>query len=290
MNAAGKLLICPICKSGLKHMEAQNSYKCMNRHSFDIARQGYVNLLPSNQKSSRSPGDSGEMVQARRTFLARGYYEPLSDRIDELVINHLSGLEQNMHTVLDIGCGEGYYLSRLLDAASSKEISVDAYGLDISKDAVRTASSTIKKGNWLVGNSHHIPIKGGSFDCVLSVFSPIAGSEVVRLLKSSGLFIRVLPGPNHLIQMRRIIYPEVQISPEPDSGELYPGLVFKETVKVDYPIKLTTAELNDLVRMTPHYWKTTKADKEALNRINELSVTVDMRILVYGSAKEAYNV
>ncbi len=279
MKFTGKNLICPICKSGLKPIEALNACQCMNHHSFDIARQGYVNLLPSNQKNSKAPGDSKDMVQARREFLAKGHYEPLSDRINQQVLHHISHAEGDDATLLDIGCGEGYYLSRLTDLTAEQGIALDLYGMDISKDAVKAATTAVKAGTFLVGNSHHIPLKGRSFDCILSVFSPIASAEVARLLRTTGIFIRVLPGPAHLLQMRQIIYPEVILSPEP--AEHYPELTLFESVPVAYAIKLNTEELASLVKMTPHYWKTTKADKASLNTIDELTVTVDMRILVY---------
>lgn len=290
MKAIGKLLICPICKSGLKYIEAQHAYQCMNRHSFDIARQGYLNLLPSNHKRSKSPGDSLEMVQARREFLAKGYYEPLSDQINALVLEHFSQLEHKPYTLLDIGCGEGYYLGRLMMDAESHALPLEAYGLDISKDAVKSASAAAKRGTWIVGNSHHIPMKGRSCDAILSVFSPIVSVEVARLLKSEGLFIRVLPGVNHLIQLRQIIYPEVILNAGDNPAESDTELRFLRAVPVTYDIRLNTAELIALVKMTPHYWKTTKADKEALHEIDSLTVTVDMRILVYENDKEAHHV
>lgn len=290
MKPTGKLYICPICKSGLKPNEAQSAYQCMNRHSFDIARQGYVNLLASNQKSSKSPGDSAEMVQARREFLSKAYYEPLSDRINRLAVEHFFRVQGKESILLDIGCGEGYYLSRVKKYAGDKDIVLETYGMDISKDAVKCASAAAKTGNWLVGNSHHIPLKGGSFDCVLSVFSPIVASEVARLLKQDGIFIRVLPGTNHLLQMRQIIYPEVILNTEQNHDTDCEELVFHDEVKVVYDIRLTSKELAALVKMTPHYWKTTKADKEVLYETDELTVTIDMRILVYGKEKEATHV
>lgn len=290
MKAAGSLLICPICISPLEMVEAPKNYRCHNGHSYDIARQGYVNLLTSNQKSSKAPGDSKEMVIARSEFLKKGFYSPLSDAINERVAAHLGPLPENEHTLLDIGCGEGYYLSRLKSHMDSQNLNLDTYGMDISKEAVKAASSKVKSGNWMVANSHRIPLKDKVFDAILSVFSPIDSSEVARLLKASGIFIRVLPGPEHLIQMRRIIYPEVIVSPEHDPCEDTEGLAFMESINVTYTISLTASELISLVKMTPHYWKTTKADKEALNEVSELTVTVDMRILVYKTPKEAPHV
>ena len=283
MKTPGGLLLCPLCKSGLEYVEALKSCRCTNGHTYDMARQGYVNLLTSNQKGSKAPGDGKEMVDARREFLHKGFYEPLSDAINQRVGTHLSRLPEGMHSVLDIGCGEGYYLTRLKNHMESRNLLLDTYGMDISKDAVKAASSAAKSGNWLVGNSHRIPLKGTSFDVILSVFSPIDALEVARLLVEDGIFLRVLPGPDHLIEMRRIIYPQVIISPEHDPYQGTGGLTFRESVNVTYTISLTTCELLSLVKMTPHYWKTTKNDKEMLEEIDELTVTVDMRILVYGT-------
>jgi len=290
VKVIGKLLICPICKSGLKAIEASNTYRCMNNHTFDIARQGYVNLLTSNQKSSKAPGDSKEMVLARREFLDKGYYELLSDHINDLItarFEHASGAD---HTLLDIGCGEGYYLSRLLKSPAIQPYGPITYGLDISKDAVKIAASAVKSGNWLVGNSHFIPLKGGSFECILSVFSPILSSEISRLLRPEGIFLRVLPGPEHLLEIRQIIYPQVIQGPEKTQVESYPELNFVKEEPVRYQITLNAAELSTLVKMTPHFWKTTKADKAKLDTLNELTVTIDMRILIYGKNKEAQHV
>lgn len=290
MKAIGKLLICPICKSGLKAAEASNTYQCMNKHTFDIARQGYVNLLTSNQKSSKAPGDSREMVQARKAFLEKGYYEPLSDHINLLVAEGFKNASGAEHTLLDIGCGEGYYLSRLLRSPAVQAYRPAVYGLDISKDAVKNAASAVKAGNWIVGNSHFIPLKGGSFQCILSVFSPILSSEISRLLRPEGLFLRVLPGPEHLLEIRKIIYPQVIQGPEKTQVESYPELTFLREESVRYQIVLDGSELSTLVKMTPHFWKTTKADKAKLDALTELTVTIDMRILIYGKNKEAQHV
>lgn len=290
MKAAGSQLICPICKGSLETVKELKICRCHNGHSYDIARQGYINLLTSNQKGSKAPGDSKEMVNARNEFLKKGFYSLLSDAINERVAAHIRPLGEKERTVLDIGCGEGYYLSRLKAYMDSQCVNLDTYGMDISKDAVKAACSGMKSGNWLVANSHRIPLKDGAFDVILSVFSPIESLEVARLLKENGIFIRVLPGPEHLIQMRRIIYPEVILSPEHNPCEGTKGLAFIESTSVIYSISLTATELTSLVKMTPHYWKTTKADKEALNEVEELTVTVDMRILVYGTPKEAPHV
>lgn len=290
MEPLGDLMICPICKLELKAVAGQNACRCQNNHSFDIARQGYVNLLVSNQKNSKAPGDSKEMVQARRDFLGRGHYAPLSNAINRQIVAHLMKQEEKRPAVLDIGCGEGYYPLRLWEAATKNGYTAEIYGMDISKDAVKIAASSLKAGRWLVGNSHFIPLRSNSYTCVLSVFSPILSSEVARLLSEEGIFLRVLPGPDHLLEIRQLIYPEVIQGNEKLEVESFPELTFLHQETVRYPITLNTEELLSLVRMTPHFWKTTKADKEALNTLAALTVTIDMRILVYEKNKEDHHV
>lgn len=95
---------CPLCHQPLSR--EKNSYICPQRHQFDMAKEGYVNLLPVQHKRSRDPGDSAEMIQARRAFLDAGHYQPLRDAI---VAQLRERLDEKATAVLDIGCGEGYY-------------------------------------------------------------------------------------------------------------------------------------------------------------------------------------
>ncbi|WP_396424548.1 hypothetical protein LLNCDO702_07280 [Lactococcus lactis subsp. lactis] len=124
-----EIINCPVCSHLL--IKEQNTYKCENNHTFDLAKEGYLNLLLNAKKTS---GDSKEMMAARRDFLAKGYYEKLSDRVNQrLKKSHLTD-----QAILDIGCGEGYYLSRC-----QKEIAPKAsnfYGMDISKLGIRMAA------------------------------------------------------------------------------------------------------------------------------------------------------
>jgi 23S rRNA (guanine745-N1)-methyltransferase len=270
-------LICPVCKENLVRVTSDKCFRCANNHSFDISKQGYVNLLTNSQKSSNLPGDSKDMVQARRDFLSGGYYRELSDRLNKLIVgNNLNALN-----ILDIGCGEGYYTNELIKFVKDQNIQASFIGLDISRDAIKFASSLNKEILWVVGNSHYLPIKDSSVDCALSVFSPVKIPEIIRVLKGEGIFIRVLPGTNHLIQIRNIIYPNVILAEEKDLSIEYDGLKLIDSIKVTYDISLDTEGLLELVRMTPHYWKTSKANKEVLNEIEKLIVSIDMQIATF---------
>lgn len=278
-------LICPVCKENLDRLTSEKTFRCANNHSFDISKHGYVNLLTNSQKNSNLPGDSKEMVQARRDFLSEGYYGELSHSLNQFVLKQLhlpiSHLNEDLRLCLDIGCGEGYYTNELMSFVKGLNIQASLIGLDISRDAIKLASSRNKEILWVVGNSHYLPIKDSSLACALSVFSPVKIAEIIRVLKDEGVFIRVLPGVNHLIQIRDIIYPNVVLAEEKDLSFEYEGLQLVDSIKISYEISLNNESLLDLVRMTPHYWKTSKADKEALNKIEKIIVSIDMQIAAF---------
>jgi 23S rRNA (guanine745-N1)-methyltransferase len=235
------------------------------------------------------------MVQARRDFLSGGYYGELSNQLNKFILKELqseiqtlsygstSALNKKLEAVniLDIGCGEGYYTNELIKFANDENLLASVVGLDISRDAIKFASSRNKEILWVVGNSHYLPIKNSSIDCALSVFSPVKISEILRVLKDEGIFIRVLPGTKHLIQIRNIIYPNVVLAEEKDLSIEYEGLRLVDSLKISYEISLDNESLLDLVRMTPHYWKTSKSDKEALNVIENLIVSIEMQLAAF---------
>ena len=273
------LLTCPICGENLVKFEEHKAYKCCNNHSYDIAKQGYVNLLISNMKRTKNPGDSKEMVLARIDFLRRGFYGKVSDKINEAIYEYFKDADKKIN-VLDVGCGEGYYLTNLRKYINDNGINADFYGMDVSKEAVKYASRSEKECIFAVGNNYHIPAKDNSIDCILSVFSPIDIDEINRVLKKDGIFVRVLPRTNHLIELRNIIYSVVNLNDKvymPDSEK---DDYIKE-INVTYSLNLNNEEFTSLLKMTPHYWKSTPENKEKLEKYEHLDITVDMRIGVF---------
>ena len=155
--------------------------------------------------------------------------------------------------------------------------------MDVSKDAVRYASKSNKNEKnciWAVGNNFHIPAKDKSMDCILSVFSPIDIHECNRVLKDNGIFVRVLPRTNHLIQLRDIIYSEVNLNNKVYTADENENEYVKEA-NVTFDMNLNKEEILSLLKMTPHYWKSTPENKEKLERYDSLTITVDMRIGVF---------
>ena len=274
------LLLCPVCKDRLIKDPLNKIYKCNNNHTYDIAKEGYVNLLISNQKRSKNPGDSKEMVLSRVEFLSMGYYKPISDKINEMIASFLKKNNSDKFNIMDLGCGEGYYLTNLKNYMNENNIKANYYGMDVSKEAVKYASKTDKDCIFAVGNNFHVPAEDKSIDCILSVFSPIDINECNRILKDDGVFVRVLPRTNHLIQLRNIIYSEVHLNEKVYKADAYENEYIKEA-NVTFDITLNKEEILSLLKMTPHYWKSTAENKEKLELYESLVISIDMRIGVF---------
>lgn len=239
------ILRCPICGQPLNQQE--KTLVCGNRHSFDIARQGYVNLLPVTQKHSKHPGDTRDMVAARRAFLDRGYYAPIAQTVQRIF-----GERMPEHPkVLDAGCGEGYYLSQLMPHLPGGTF----LGVDISKDAVRYAAGRCKSAMWITASAAHLPVMDGRLDGVMSMFALTMPEEFHRVLTPGGYYLEVTAGREHLMALKELIYPEITEKQEKKSKE-YPGfrLVQEETLEFDFSLT-EHQEIMQLLTMTPHLWR-----------------------------------
>lgn len=239
-------VICPICQKNLSCTPAV--WRCENGHSFDVARQGYVNLLPVTQKHSLHPGDTKEMVAARREFLGGGFYTSIAQTLCALLAAY-----QPQH-VLDVGCGEGYYLSAVADALPHAAL----WGIDISKDAVRYAAGANKRAQFLTASAAHLPFADGGFDAVISMFALTCAEEFARVLTPRGIFIQTIAGKEHLLGLKRIIYPELHEKEK----QLHPALsgfrpLAQQTLEFEFTLQSQT-ELHNLFCMTPHLFRITK--------------------------------
>lgn len=260
--------LCPVCNAPLITEKAV--WHCENQHSFDVARQGYVNLLTVQQKHSLHPGDTREMVAARQAFLNTGTYLPIAEKLRELVSHYAP----QARSVLDVGCGEGYYLSQL------PQIS-ERWGIDISKDAVRYAAVREKNAAFLTASAAHLPFADGSFDCLLSMFALTAAAEFSRVLTKGGVFVRVLAGEQHLMNLKRIIYPEIIEKEAPFDPNLEGFTLLKsETLRFSFSLQ-DAQSVQNLLSMTPHVWRISKQGAEALAKTSELTDTAEVVFHVY---------
>ena len=264
-------LFCPICGKLLEKVD--RALVCEARHSFDIARQGYVNLLPVQQKHSKNPGDTREQVLARRSFLEAGFYSPICDAlIDAAKSLGLTG------PILDVGCGEGYYCSRLAEALNAELI-----GLDISKEAVRCAAAKYKDAQWLCATASHIPLLSGSVNLLTSLFALTLPEEFSRILADDGYYFQVLAAEDHLLGLKSIIYPELKHRQKDTVPELA-GFALEKTIPIRFTFTVEGEQIHNLFSMTPHVFRISKEGAERLRNTQNLTDTASCVLNVYRKA------
>lgn len=287
---------CPICGGSLSRRD--RGAVCPEGHRFDMARQGYLHLLPPNKMNSRLPGDSREMVESRRWFLDAGYYAPFRDKLCGLAKDcaglleqespgpaarggdrkksHPSGQIGNGLKILDAGCGEGYYTGALRDALPAAEV----YGFDISKLAVKAAAGRYKGISFAVASSFSIPVPTGFCDLLFDVFSPLAEEEFARVVKPGGFFIYAVPGERHLLGLKEILYETPYENQRRETK--YPGFSFVSRHSVRDEIWVPNAETaHDLFAMTPYFWKTGIDGGKRLEKTRGFSTEIAFDFLAY---------
>jgi 23S rRNA (guanine745-N1)-methyltransferase len=255
-----------------------SAWTCASGHSFDIASQGYTHLLPVQNKRSRDPGDSKEMIAARQRFLTAGFYQPIAAAVSRAVLADLPA--DASISCLDAGCGEGYYL-RQLAAAVGTEQTLAVLGLDISKWAVLSAAKQDKRVNWVVGSNANLPVLSGTLDRVLCMFGFPVYPEFARVLKPGGQLLQVDAGPDHLRELREIIYPSLK--PE-RTAEMHTPAAFSRlpTETVRFSIELTSAgQIADLLAMTPHLYRAKAEARAEAAALTALSLSVDVRLTCF---------
>ena len=268
-------LACPIDGLQLKYHEKQ--LICENGHVFDIARQGYVNLLPVQHKRTKHPGDSKVMVLARTHFLNSGIYQAIANKLNELVYRQLTSAHEICF--LDAGCGEGYYFETLLNYLSDKKRSIDLsfIGLDISKDAIVQANKRNKQISWVVGTNRRPPVAEKSIDIILCLFGFLSVPGFKKVLKPGGKIIVVDPGREHLKELREIIYPEIKKTDQVSTLQNEKtGLFLVNSESLQFKIKLDNEQINNLLIMTPHFYRASKEGREAAKNLPQLDLTVDV--------------
>jgi 23S rRNA (guanine745-N1)-methyltransferase len=279
------ILQCPVCRDAL--LLSASGYQCVNKHSFDAARQGYVNFLLSHKKHSKEPGDNREMIESRRRFLDRGHYNRVSDGINEAVAGNLSpAASGGAFSVLDAGCGEGFYLKRLKESLAHGPVApdrIDYYGVDISKVGVRQATHRDRTMSWFVASIVDLPFAPGSLDIVLNVFSLADFAEFSRVLKASGTLVIASPGPRHLNGLREIIYPVAREHAGSTREEQARGLFsLADERRVNYQLELASnEEIMDLLAMTPYFWNIDLNTKSKVEALDRLTLDVDVMISVF---------
>jgi 23S rRNA (guanine745-N1)-methyltransferase len=280
---------CPVCKQALSSESSDpllaDNLHCEQGHNFDRHKKGYINLLLAQNKKSKQPGDDSKMVAGRRAFLNAGYYQALADKIAALILAY------KPQSILDAGCGEGFYLNNIIskahkqlgDASFNLNAGINAYGFDISKSAIAAAASKYKHIEWAVASSARAPYQTDAFNCILSVFSRVESAEFARLLKVGGIVVYAGPGPNHLLALRELIYSEVNVYQSQKHADYFSEhftLLEKASLKIPLSINSNEQVMN-LLSMTPHSQRINIDAKKRLNVTQALNDQADFLLYVY---------
>tara|TARA_R110000751_G_scaffold98096_4_gene190890 strand:- start:48789 stop:49589 length:801 start_codon:yes stop_codon:yes gene_type:complete len=255
-------------------------WACDNGHSYDVAKEGYVNLLLAQHKNSKQPGDNKQMVNGRRAFLEQGFYQPLADAISTIFTQHLETLkDQTQLSFFDAGCGEGYYMDQVSQSCQQADVHIEFSGLDISKFAVQKAAKKYPKNHFSVASTYQLPLANHSQDAVLQIFAPSSELEILRVLKSNGIWITVNPAANHLFEFKQALYDKPA---EHKMENVTPqGFVQIEQLNLSFVMQLTEPQQREnLLMMTPYYWSATQEKKQKLVA-NLEQFTTDFNIRVF---------
>lgn len=266
--ASATAFACPICQENLTLVES--SLKCNNRHSFDLAKFGYVNLAPQIKQSANY---DKENFQNRQQILEAGFYQAILEAISNLLSS-----SKTTTTILDIGCGEGFYSRKLQESHSEKTF----YAFDISKDSVQIAAKSEPNWavNWFVGDLARLPIKDASMDILLDIFSPANYGEFRRVLSKDGILIKVIPTENHLKEIRQKVQDQLtnkDYSNQNIKNHFQEHFTILSSKTASLTKTITAEQLQALLSMTPLLFHVdqTKVDWSQLTEI-----TIEAEILV----------
>ncbi|HFM9921449.1 TPA: putative RNA methyltransferase [Streptococcus pneumoniae] len=266
--ASATAFACPICQENLTLLET--NFKCCNRHSFDLAKFGYVNLAPQIKQSANY---DKENFQNRQQILEAGFYQVILDAVSDLLAS-----SKTTTTILDIGCGEGFYSRKLQESHSEKTF----YAFDISKDSVQIAAKSEPNWavNWFVGDLARLPIKDANMDILLDIFSPANYGEFRRVLSKDGILIKVIPTENHLKEIRQRVQDQL-------TNKEYSNQDIKEHFQEHFTIlssqtasltkTITAEQLQALLSMTPLLFH---VDQSKIDWSQLTEITIEAEILV----------
>lgn len=277
------IFACPICHSLMKVLESK-SLICSNHHTFDFAKQGYINFTSHLVKTKYSKG----LFEARRKVITEGdFYKPLSNAMGKIINEHVVKTNETI-SILDTGCGEGSHLSNICDIVRSDFFkNVVGVGIDISKEGITVASKNYPNKIWAVADLANTPFKNKQFDVILNILSPSNYAEFNRLLKPDGLVIKIVPQSGYLKELREHLFtkPEKQNYSNVDTVEKFnESFQFVDSLRLSYTTRLNKSLIEWFVQMTPLTWTATKERIKSFLNKDSAQITVDLEILLVNRA------
>ena len=255
---------CPRCQSAFSLNGT--SLVCENRHTYDLSRRGYVNLAPSHDQNTEKY--DADLFDSRRLIFEHGFYQPVAEAI-------AAAMPEGPVTVLDAGCGEGYYARLLAERFSQAQF----IGLDISRDAITAAAKEQSAANWMVADLKHLPFADNAADVLLDVLTPADYAEFGRVLKPEGLMIKVVPGADYLCEVRKAVAPWLRSGDSYDNARVvdhmkeHAGILQEKEIRITR--ELTDEESRAFLRMTP---MTFSVPEEVLETLSLSQITVHMHV------------
>lgn len=260
------LLRCPLCREALSRQGG--SLVCEKRHCYDIARQGHVNFVP-NQKDGFY---KKELFESRAKVFEAGVFAPVVDALTDALTRYAPG---ERPVVVDAGCGEGYYIKRVCPGREMERI-----GFDLSKDAVRMAARGGSPEMFFAADLARIPLADGCADAVLDVFTPANYAEFGRILKPSGVIVKLAPRSGYLVELRAAAAGLLRHS-KYDGGKVeryaQEKMEILETRAMTYTLPVDAELARHLARMTPML---AGVDLDKLDLSGVQSITIDETLTV----------
>lgn len=274
------LFLCPICGESLK-LDIKNSIVCKNKHTFDLSKTGYVNLLLNSINSHYEK----KMFESRKAICELGAFDKMILKINEVIFTYyLKYYKQEKVTILDVGCGEGSHLSNIINELEKSFLThFQGIGIDIEKEAIKIASKKYSNIIWCVADLVKCPFKSESFDIITNIFSPSNYTQFSRLLKTNGILVKVIPGEKYLEQLRNAFYKETNKGHYSNENvikhfEKNFNVIYKDSIT--YNIKLNSNELKELIQMTPLSWGIDEEKIKSILKKDINTITIDLCIIV----------
>lgn len=265
---------CPVCSSSLRR--DARTMRCENGHCYDLAKQGYVNLLMSNRSAAKRHGDDKAMVLARQSFLDQGFYNCLLNAVCKAAVQLCKGSID----LLDVGCGEGFYTCGVKTALERAGVVCRAAGVDISREALIRAAKRGCDLQLAVASVSALPVQDESCDLLLNIFAPNSDDEFYRVLRPGGFLIRAVPLEDHLMGLKAAIYDHPYANPAPQYAP--EGFRFVEQIAVRDRLALQSCEdIRNLFMMTPYYYKTGRQDQEKLQNLSALETELAFCLFIH---------
>jgi 23S rRNA (guanine745-N1)-methyltransferase len=270
------LFQCPVCKNTMWMQNA--SLVCANKHTFDLSRRGYLNLLlrPPNTRYDTA------MLASRRELCQIGFFTPMLEAVSQCILQ--KSVTARQAAILDAGCGEGSHLTQIIDhLQKAVPHGVQGVGVDISKDGIRLAVRDSWHIIWCVADLSRLPFQNRQFDSIINILSPANYGEFERVLTDEGILVKVVPGNRHLTELRAMLFdgkPHAPDSHERVIRYFSRHLTMIATRHLTYPVTVPQELIEHVINMTPLSWNVNAEKRQQALNMGSTTITVDAHVLV----------